>query len=40
MVKRISVIVKPTHECNLSCRYCYVEESAEKGRMSFDSKSF
>lgn len=35
MIQRhISVIAKPTHECNLKCRYCYLEESAEDGRMS------
>lgn len=32
--KRLTAIVKPTHECNLACRYCYVEESAENGRMN------
>ncbi len=32
--KRISVIAKPTHECNLRCKYCYLEECAEDGRMS------
>ncbi len=31
---RITAIVKPTHECNLACKYCYVEEGAEQGRMS------
>lgn len=30
----ITVISKPTHDCNLRCKYCYVEESAENGRMS------
>lgn len=35
--KSICAIVKPTHECNLACRYCYVEGCAEKGRM--DSKT-
>ena len=30
----ITAIVKPTHDCNLSCSYCYVEEGAEKGKMS------
>lgn len=33
-MKGITAIVKPTHECNLACRYCYVEDSAESGRMS------
>lgn len=32
--KHISVIVKPTHNCNLKCRYCYLEQSAEEGKMS------
>ena len=32
--KRISVIVKPTHDCNLACTYCYVDPNAEIGRMS------
>lgn len=31
--KHISVIAKPTHECNLRCKYCYLEDSAEKGKM-------
>lgn len=30
----ITAIVKPTHNCNLSCSYCYVEEGAENGKMS------
>jgi uncharacterized protein len=30
----MSVIVKPTHECNLQCTYCYVLDEAERGRMS------
>jgi uncharacterized protein len=34
MNRHITAIVKPTHECNLACRYCYVEESAEQGRMN------
>jgi uncharacterized protein len=34
MVDQISLIVKPTHRCNLSCKYCYIEESAESGDMS------
>lgn len=32
--KRISVIIKPTHDCNLRCRYCYVDKGAENGRMT------
>ncbi len=31
--KHISVIAKPTHECNLKCKYCYLEKSAEDGKM-------
>jgi len=31
---RISVIAKPTHDCNLRCKYCYIEPNAERGRMS------
>jgi uncharacterized protein len=34
MKKSITAIVKPTSECNLACKYCYVENSSEKGRMS------
>lgn len=33
MTRGITAIIKPTHECNLACRYCYVEENAEQGRM-------
>ena len=29
----ITAIVKPTHECNLACRYCYIGKEAEEGRM-------
>ena len=36
MIKHITVIAKPTHDCNLACRYCYIEDSAEKGGMSED----
>ena len=32
--KKISVIVKPTHDCNLGCRYCYIDPDAEQGIMS------
>lgn len=34
MFKRLSIIAKPTHDCNLRCKYCYIEPSAEKGKMS------
>ncbi len=29
----VTAIVKPTHKCNLGCRYCYVPETAEQGEM-------
>ncbi|MEK6953342.1 MAG: radical SAM protein [Nanoarchaeota archaeon] len=32
--KKLSVIAKPTHKCNLKCKYCYIEDYAENGRMS------
>ena len=32
--KKITVIAKPTHSCNLGCKYCYVSTEAEKGVMS------
>ncbi len=32
--KSLTVIIEPTHECNLSCKYCYVDKNAEKGRMN------
>jgi len=31
--RRLNIIAKPTHNCNLSCTYCYVEKDAEKGVM-------
>ncbi len=34
MGSSITVIIKPTHGCNLSCKYCCVEKGAEHGRMS------
>lgn len=33
-VKKFTVIVKPTHACNLRCIYCYVPRGAERGLMS------
>src|SRR3989344_3527347 len=30
----LTVVAKPTHECNLGCVYCYVSLTAERGRMS------
>ncbi len=32
--EKITVIAKPTHGCNLGCKYCYVSPEAEKGVMS------
>ncbi|MCL5018391.1 MAG: radical SAM protein [Candidatus Pacearchaeota archaeon] len=32
--RKLTIIAKPTHSCNLNCKYCYLEESAEKGKMS------
>lgn len=34
MERSITAIVKPTHRCNLRCKYCYLEDSAEQGEMS------
>lgn len=31
---KITAIIKPTNECNFACRYCYTEDTAEKGRMN------
>lgn len=31
----LTAIIKPTHECNLSCKYCYVDKNAEQGRMDY-----
>ncbi len=30
----LTVIVKPTHDCNISCRHCYIDEAAESGTMT------
>ena len=32
----LSVIVKPTHDCNLACKYCYLGENAGEGRMNYE----
>ena len=32
--EKLTVIVKPTHSCNLHCAYCYVASDAERGLMS------
>jgi len=34
MANNLALIIKPTHECNLGCKYCYIEKGAETGRMS------
>jgi len=34
MHSSLTVIIKPTNECNLSCKYCCVEKTAERGRMT------
>ena len=30
----LTAIVKPTHDCNLRCKYCYMEDTAETGMMN------
>ena len=30
----LTAIVKPTHNCNLACTYCYIDPNAEAGRMN------
>ncbi len=30
----LTAIVKPTHDCNLACKYCYVSDAAEQGMMN------
>lgn len=35
MVK-LTVIVKPTHTCNMACRYCYLDHQAEQGMMDYN----
>jgi uncharacterized protein len=30
---KLSIIAKPTHDCNLACSYCYMDPNAEKGTM-------
>jgi len=30
----LTAIVKPTHNCNLRCKYCYLEDGAENGMMN------
>lgn len=32
---RLTIIAKPTHDCNLRCKYCYVGES-QQGIMSYE----
>ena len=31
-------IVKPTHDCNLRCEYCYIEKGEGNGRMFQESQ--
>ncbi|MFA5258846.1 MAG: radical SAM protein [Candidatus Pacearchaeota archaeon] len=33
--KSFTAIIETIHDCNLNCRYCYVNERAEKGKMSY-----
>lgn len=30
----LTPIIKPTYDCNLACKYCYVGEKVERGKMS------
>src|SRR3989344_2667671 len=32
--KALAVIAKPTHACNIACKYCYIDPKAEAGSMS------
>lgn len=32
--KELSIIVKPTHDCNLKCKYCYVGENINQEKIS------
>src|SRR3989338_3918503 len=32
--KQLTVIAKPTHDCNLGCEYCYIDPNTDLGRMS------
>lgn len=32
-MKRLSIIVKPTHDCNLGCSYCYVGSGVDSRKM-------
>ncbi len=34
MFVTLTAIVKPTHDCNLACKYCYVSDTAEQGMMN------
>lgn len=36
MSHKLTILIKPTHDCNLACKYCYVEQNAERGRMSYE----
>lgn len=30
----LTIIIKPTHNCNLGCKYCYLDSHAEQGNMN------
>lgn len=34
--KNLTIIIKPTHNCNLRCKYCYIDENAENGMMNYE----
>lgn len=36
MRSHLTAIIKPTHDCNLACLYCYVGEHAETGNMTLE----
>lgn len=42
MTRGITAIVKPTHDCNLACKYCYVEGSYDENKKTIvmDNKTF
>ena len=36
-MKKITIILKPTEECNFRCKYCYhADTHYQKGKMSID----
>lgn len=34
MKNHLTLIIKPTHDCNMGCKYCYIDKNAEEGRMN------